>query len=168
MWCPLPWNYPNCKVNQTIYEGEMSPSLREGRRTSRNRRHVPVFQALNGLPGPYIKCFLTKLGHDGLNNLLAAYKDKGAVAQCIFALRTEKNGEILLFKGTTPGTIVPARGPHNFGWDPIFQPEGFDKTYAEMDSVVKNSISHRSKALSALKEYLLASGSSATHGLEVV
>ena len=38
----------------------------------------------------------------GLNNLLAAYKDKGATAVCTFALRPEKNGEIILFKGVTP------------------------------------------------------------------
>ena len=69
----------------------------------------------------------------------------------------------------TQGTIVPARGPPNFGWDPIFQPDGFDKTYAEMDSSLKNSISHRSKALSALKAHLLlTSNTSVAQGLEVV
>ena len=53
------------------------------------------------------------------------------------------------------GTIVPARGPPNFGWDPIFQPDGFKETYAELDSEVKNGISHRYKALNALREFLL-------------
>eukprot|EP01083_Nonionella_stella_P312377 1117010_1 len=43
------------------------------------------FNALGGLPGPYIKWFLGKTGHDGLNNLLAAYEDKSAYAQCVFA-----------------------------------------------------------------------------------
>ena len=52
------------------------------------------------------------------------------------------------------GRIVPARGPPNFGWDPIFQPDGFDQTYAELDSSVKNTISHRYKAVCALREYL--------------
>ena len=52
------------------------------------------------------------------------------------------------------GTIVPARGRKHFGWDPIFQPEGFDQTYAELDPAVKNSISHRARALQALKEHL--------------
>lgn len=51
------------------------------------------------------------------------------------------------------GTIVPARGPKDFGWDPVFQPEGFDKTYAELDSAIKNTISHRYKALKALGNY---------------
>lgn len=43
------------------------------------------FNALKGLPGPYIKDFLTKLGHDGLNQMLAGFDDKSAYAQCIFA-----------------------------------------------------------------------------------
>ena len=52
------------------------------------------------------------------------------------------------------GQIVQARGPPDFGWDLIFQPKGFDKTYAELDSEVKNTISHRFKAVNALSEYL--------------
>ena len=54
------------------------------------------------------------------------------------------------------GTIVPARGPPDFGWDPIFQPQGFQLTYAEMESTVKNTISHRYKALAALRDHLTA------------
>ena len=54
--------------------------------------------------------------------------------------------------------IVSARGPTYFGWDPIFQPIGFDKTYAELDPIEKNAISHRSKALHALCEYLQGTG----------
>ena len=50
------------------------------------------------------------------------------------------------------GQIVQARGPPDFGWDPIFQPKGFDKTYAELDSEVKNTMSHRFKAVNALSE----------------
>lgn len=52
--------------------------------------------------------------------------------------------------------IVPARGPTYFGWDPIFQPAGFELTYAEMDPAKKNAISHRSKALHALCEHFQA------------
>ena len=46
------------------------------------------------------------------------------------------------------------RGPRDFGWDPIFQPEGFDKTYAELSAEVKNSISHRGRAMEKLKKFL--------------
>ena len=44
-----------------------------------------VFKALNGLPGPYIKQFLTQLGHEGLNNLLTGFPTKEAQAICTFA-----------------------------------------------------------------------------------
>jgi inosine triphosphate pyrophosphatase len=45
--------------------------------------------------------------------------------------------------GRTEGRIVASRGHTTFGWDPVFQPEGFQETYAEMDKSVKNTISHR-------------------------
>lgn len=54
------------------------------------------------------------------------------------------------------GCIVLPRGPPDFGWDPIFQPDGFDETYAEMDSTVKNTISHRYRALAALRDHFAA------------
>ncbi|KAK1770662.1 inosine triphosphate pyrophosphatase [Phialemonium atrogriseum] len=109
------------------------------------------FNALNGLPGPYIKWFLTSLGHEGLNNLLAAYEDKSARAVCTFAYSPGPGHEPLLFQGVTEGRIVPARGPGHFGWDPVFEYEG--KTYAEMDKVEKNKISHRFKALEKLQAW---------------
>ncbi|GAB1314321.1 nucleoside triphosphate pyrophosphohydrolase ham1 [Madurella fahalii] len=109
------------------------------------------FSALNGLPGPYIKWFLTSIGHEGLNNLLAAYPDKSAKAVCTFAYSAGPGHEPLLFQGVTEGKIVPARGPTNFGWDPIFEYEG--KTYAEMDKAEKNQISHRGRALAKLQAW---------------
>lgn len=50
---------------------------------------------------------------------------------------------------------MPARGPTDFGWDPVFQPEGLDLTYAEMAKADKNVISHRGRALGMLKVWLL-------------
>jgi len=112
------------------------------------------FNALHGLPGVYIKWFLQKLGHEGLNNMLAAYEDKSAYAQCIFALSMGPDDEPKVFVGRTPGRIVAARGPLDFGWDPVFQPDGFDTTYAEMPKEIKNTISHRYRSLALLKEHL--------------
>ncbi|OZJ04288.1 hypothetical protein BZG36_02578 [Bifiguratus adelaidae] len=92
--------------------------------------------------------------HEGLNKLLAGYEDKSAYALCIFAL-SKGPGEVpILFEGRTDGRIVPARGPNNFGWDPIFEPTGFDETYAEMPKSTKNTISHRFRALEKLSAYL--------------
>jgi len=107
------------------------------------------FNALRGLPGPYIKWFLADLGHEGLNNILAAYADKSAEAVCTFGFSEGPGFEPVLFQGRCPGRIVPARGPSNFGWDPIFEFEG--KTFAEMDKDSKNKISHRARALSKLQ-----------------
>eukprot|EP00357_Protocruzia_adherens_P023525 CAMPEP_0115024738 /NCGR_PEP_ID=MMETSP0216-20121206/33474_1 /TAXON_ID=223996 /ORGANISM="Protocruzia adherens, Strain Boccale" /LENGTH=197 /DNA_ID=CAMNT_0002398969 /DNA_START=68 /DNA_END=661 /DNA_ORIENTATION=- len=112
------------------------------------------FNALNGLPGPYIKYFLEKTGHEGLNNLVSAYEDKSAYAQCIFSFCKGQGEEVYTFVGRTPGKIVPARGPTNFGWDPVFQPDGFDETYAEMDSKIKNTISHRYRSVMELRKWL--------------
>ncbi|CAG8973806.1 hypothetical protein HYALB_00006351 [Hymenoscyphus albidus] len=110
------------------------------------------FNALNELPGPYIKWFLQSLGHDGLNAMLAGFPDKSAQAVCTFAYSEGPGHEPIIFQGRTDGKIVPARGPANFGWDPIFEYES--QTYAEMDKVAKNKISHRFRALEKLKAWL--------------
>ncbi|KAL8972580.1 MAG: hypothetical protein Q9183_000473 [Haloplaca sp. 2 TL-2023] len=110
------------------------------------------FNALRELPGPYIKWFLQALGHQGLNNLLAAYEDKSAQAVCTFAYSDGPGQEPLIFEGRITGSIVPARGPTNFGWDPIFEYMG--ETFAEMDKAKKNGLSHRFLALSKLKDWL--------------
>jgi len=112
--------------------------------------------ALGGLPGPYIKAFVDKIGPDGLVRLLHGFEDKTAASQCIFAL-CEPNGEPKLFVGRTNGTIVQARGPTHFGFDPCFQPEGSTKTFAEMDASEKNLISHRGRALRALSSFFQTS-----------
>lgn len=114
------------------------------------------FNAMKGLPGPYIKWFLDKLGPEGLHRMLAGWEDKTAVAVCTFAYSSGNVDEpILLFEGRTTGTIVSPRGPRDFGWDPIFQPDGYTETYAELPKAVKNEISHRHKALMKLKEYFV-------------
>ncbi|RVD88076.1 uncharacterized protein DFL_002274 [Arthrobotrys flagrans] len=110
------------------------------------------FNALNGLPGPYIKWFMQGIGHSGLNKLLAGFEDKSAEAVCTFAFSEGPGSEPLIFQGRTQGKIVCPRGPPKFGWDPIFEYEG--ETYAEMDKDKKNSVSHRGKALQKFKEFL--------------
>lgn len=113
------------------------------------------FNAYHGLPGPYIKWFLEKMGHQGLNQMLAGFEDKSAYAQCTFAYTPGPDYQPIIFVGRTDGRVVPARGPAAFGWDPIFQPDGFKETYAEMDKDIKNGISHRYRALDQLRYYLL-------------
>ncbi|KAI8851802.1 putative inosine triphosphate pyrophosphatase [Chytridium lagenaria] len=126
------------------------------------------FEALGGLPGPYIKWFLDTLGHEGLNRMVDGFEGKSdmegkdvraAYALCTFGYCPGKGQDVVIFEGKTDGRIVRPRGPNTFGWDPIFQPNGFDKTYAEIDKDVKNQISHRAKALAKVREYFAASPS---------
>lgn len=112
------------------------------------------FNAFNGLPGPYIKWFLKELGPIGLYKMLKDFDDHTGYAMCTFGY-CEPGKEPILFKGITTGTIVEPRGDNDFGWDPIFKPDGYDQTYAEMEKSLKNSISHRFKAVSKLKEFLI-------------
>eukprot|EP00818_Percolomonas_sp_WS_P006748 CAMPEP_0117440034 /NCGR_PEP_ID=MMETSP0759-20121206/2868_1 /TAXON_ID=63605 /ORGANISM="Percolomonas cosmopolitus, Strain WS" /LENGTH=202 /DNA_ID=CAMNT_0005231759 /DNA_START=111 /DNA_END=719 /DNA_ORIENTATION=- len=118
-----------------------------------------AFHALNGLPGVYIKWFLEKLGHDGLNRMLNGFEDRTAHSQCTLAFQ-EKHGEKpILFVGKTQGEIVQARGSTEFGWDAVFQcnevqVEGKYQTFGEMDKELKNTISHRYRAFAQFAEFL--------------
>ena len=114
------------------------------------------FNALKGLPGPYIKDFLTNVGREGLHKMLHGFEDKTAYAQCTFAYCEGKGKEPILFVGKCNGTIVAPQGDNAFGWDPIFMPEGFTQTFAEISMEEKNKISHRGRALEKVKEYLEA------------
>ncbi|KAM3724617.1 SAM50-like protein [Dirofilaria immitis] len=148
----------NKDIDLPEYQGEPSEIARLKCLAASQQLQRPVivedtslcFNALGGLPGPYIKWFLKNLKTDGLYKLLAGFEDKTAYAQCIFAYCEDPSKPILLFEGRTNGRIVEPRGEANFGWDPCFEPEGFSQTYAEMGSMVKNTISHRSKALAQL------------------
>ncbi|CAN7939593.1 unnamed protein product, partial [Ixodes hexagonus] len=115
------------------------------------------FNALGGLPGPYIKWFLSNLGPEGLYKLLAGFEDKSAYALCTFAYSDGPGSEVRLFHGRTEGTIVAPRGANNFGWDSCFQPESEDKTYAEMSVEAKNRISHRHRSIQCLRQFLTSS-----------
>jgi inosine triphosphate pyrophosphatase len=59
-----------------------------------------------------------------------------------------------VFNGRCNGRIVEPRGDNAFGWDPVFQPDGFDQTFAEMSLEIKNTVSHRGNALALVKQFL--------------
>lgn len=109
--------------------------------------------ALRGLPGVYTVHFIDRIGTEGVYKLLEPYDDKRASAISYIGYHDGK--EIHLFKGESHGVIVPPSGKNFFGFDPIFQPEGTAKTYAEMALEEKNVISHRAQALRKFKDYLL-------------
>ncbi len=114
------------------------------------------FNALNGLPGEYIKFFVEKLGLPKLVKLLEGFDDKSAKAMAVVGY-CEPGKEPVIFEGVVEGTIVMPRG-NRFAWDPIFQPSGNDKTYAEMAVEEKNKLSHRKKAMEKFADYLKKKG----------
>lgn len=118
------------------------------------------FNALQGLPGPYIKWFIKKLKPDGLVRLLAGWEDKSAEAISTFGFCKGDcdDSKVQLFQGRTQGTIVNPKCNLKYHgwescWDCVFQPNGYNKTYAELKKEEKNRISQRFKALMKLKAH---------------
>lgn len=111
-----------------------------------------VFNALGKLPGPLIKWFLKELGNVGLCRLLDG-KDRRCVATVCYGYHDGTS--VRLFSGSMAGSVAEApRGENSFGWAPIFIPEGFDKTYAELTNEEQAPIAMRNKALSKLHAIL--------------
>lgn len=108
---------------------------------------------MNGLPGPLIKWFLKSVNRDGIYKMAKMFGNQRATATEILGY-VNSNGNMTYFEGKVEGIIVEPRGESEFGFDPIFVPDGQNKTYAEMGTEEKNKISHRRKALEKLKEYL--------------
>jgi inosine triphosphate pyrophosphatase len=109
-------------------------------------------ECINNLPGPLIKWFLKALGKDGLATLAEKMGNTNATARCIVGYFDGKSTHF--FEGSIRGTIVQPRGKSFFGWDPIFQPDGYTQTFAEITKEEKNKISHRSHAFHQLKEFI--------------
>ncbi len=112
------------------------------------------FTALKQLPGPYISSFEKALDNRGLIALLTGQSDRSAVAQTTLAFATNPK-KVVSFVGTIEGKIAhkPA-GTNGFGWDPIFIPKGFSKTFAQMTAEEKNAISMRRIALEKFRNWL--------------
>src|SRR3989338_1761000 len=113
-----------------------------------------TFHALKRLPGPLLKWFLETLGNQGLCELLDGYDDRGARAEVMFAYCD--GGEVKVFHGSVEGTSAKhPRGETNFGWDPVFIPDGHtEKTWAEMTGDEKHATSMRRIALEKLAKFL--------------
>jgi XTP/dITP diphosphohydrolase len=116
---------------------------------------------LNGEPGVRSARFAGEPVSDKKNinkllSLLSSCPANGRQAQfrCVVVLKINENEEIVA-EGVCRGKIgYTPRGTGGFGYDPVFYPEGFEKTFAELDAATKNGISHRGKAINGLKEKL--------------
>lgn len=110
------------------------------------------FDGLNGFPGALIKWLYDRVGNEGICSMLPD-DNRDARATTIIALDTGET--ILTAEGTIHGSAPKQpQGEKGFGWDPVFQPDGYDTTFAEMDQETKNTISMREDALTTLKDAL--------------
>ncbi len=114
--------------------------------------------ALNGEPGVYSARYAgeQKNAEDNMHKVLTKlehHPNRSARFTTIIALRLGTEYE--LFEGTVEGEIThKKKGLEGFGYDPIFRPEGYQKTFAELSLATKNAISHRGKAIKKLISYL--------------
>ncbi len=116
-----------------------------------------IFDVLNKLPGPYIGDFSKALGNEGLIKLLENHENRKALVK-VAIVYIDENGMDHSFTGESLGQITTEpRGTNGFGWDPIFIPDGYSKTYAEMTTQEKNECSMRRKALDLFKAFILSS-----------
>ena len=127
-------------------------------------------EALNGAPGVYSARYAGGEGHDSEANMTKLLKELGennnrkARFRTVIALIQKRDvcpcgctsiKEIHQFEGIVNGEIIrERRGGEGFGYDPIFQPDGYDKTFAELGADIKNNISHRARATAKLAEFL--------------
>jgi len=110
--------------------------------------------ALGGFPGPYAEYVYRTIGLAGVLKLLEGVVNRAAVFKCAAAICV--GGGVKVFIGETRGRIAHTpRGTGGFGYDPIFIPEGEERTYAELGAEVKNAISHRAKAFKAMALWLV-------------
>lgn len=114
--------------------------------------------ALNGAPDVFSARYAGQ-EHDSLKNMNLLLKnmsdktDRKARFRTVIALLIDN--QLTLMDGVVEGEItLQPQGDNGFGYDPIFSPEGFDVTFAQMDSSIKNKISHRARATEKLIEYL--------------
>jgi len=105
--------------------------------------------ALGGFPGPLVRWMLEAVGPAGIARTAHGLGDPGARAHCAVLYRDAAGA--VIGEGEELGTLVlPPRGSTGFGWDPVFQPAGQDRTYGELPGEVKDEIGHRGKAWRAL------------------
>ncbi|MHA1192849.1 MAG: XTP/dITP diphosphatase [Promethearchaeota archaeon] len=115
-----------------------------------------VDNPLNGFPGVYSSYAMKTIGNKGILKLIENFEDTKAHFSAVIALFFKPMNKILFFEGTVEGKISnKQKGNHGFGFDPIFIPDEIPtKTFAELNTSQKNSISHRGKALSKLIDFL--------------
>lgn len=118
-----------------------------------------LVDTLDGAPGVYSARYAgdQKSAQDNMNKLLReleSHSKRNAHFKTIVAY-LDNSGKLSTFEGIMNGEITKVpRGEKGFGYDPIFQPQGYDKTFGELDEEIKNTISHRGKAMEKFLAFL--------------
>jgi non-canonical purine NTP pyrophosphatase (RdgB/HAM1 family) len=109
--------------------------------------------AWKGLPGALVRWFLATVGNEGICRMVDNFDDRSATA--VTCLGFFDGQDVHVFRGEMRGTIADdPRGTGGFGWDPIFIPEGWGKTFAEGTQDEKSAISMRRLSVEQLKAWL--------------
>lgn len=158
----------NVKENGKTFEENAVKKARAGARKFKRMTIADdsglMVNCLDGLPGVKSARFASPPTPSNLcQKLLRVMRlrcvNRGAKFVCVIAL-AYPDGRVKTFKGVVNGRITrEMRGSHGFGYDPIFKPCGYPKTFAEMSPAFKNRISHRARALKMLKSHLRARSS---------
>jgi XTP/dITP diphosphohydrolase len=112
--------------------------------------------ALKGFPGPYAAYAYKTLGNEGLLKQMGNLLGRKAIFRSAIAYCEDETGKTVCFEGEAKGKITLIQrkcGNASFGFDPIFQPEGSRKTFAEMTLAEKNGFSHRAQALNKFAQW---------------
>lgn len=127
--------------------------------------HLPIFvedaglfvDALGGFPGPYAAYVYKTIHNRGILRLMEDAKDRRATFRSVIAYLDETQTEPICFEGESRGEITSAEckpiGKAAFGFDPIFQPLGSGKSFAEMAVEEKNCYSHRAMAIDKFAQW---------------
>jgi XTP/dITP diphosphohydrolase len=113
--------------------------------------------AMAGFPGPLVKWMLEAVGAEGIARAALALGDDRVTARCALLL-LEPEREVVAVGETHGRVALPPRGDGGFGWDPVFVPDGENRTYAELSPEEKDRLSHRGRAWRELVEQLTKPG----------
>lgn len=141
-------------------------SLKKAREISKHTDYLVVaddtglfVEKLDGNPGVYSSRYAGEDGNDKKNVELLLKNLNGeesrAYFETVICLITEDKKEYIVSGKCFGKLLATVRGENGFGYDPVFLPDGFDRTFAELGSKQKNEISHRRKAIENLREILI-------------
>lgn len=159
----------NCDVDIPETGATLEENAMQKARYVWDNYHMNVFaddtglevEALGGEPGVHSARYAEGTDHDSNANMakllrrLDKNNNRKAQFRTVIALIMNEGQTILEFEGKVEGHIATEKhGTEGFGYDPIFVPEGYDKSFAQLGEEIKNGISHRARAVKKLAEYL--------------